>query len=203
MLLIIMKLNRGQKTKTEGHEKHPNQAAFQMCNIIKLGKPKEHLGGLEKRPTQDTLQMCNAIRSGKLKEYLGELEKRPKKKITSKFLGIIYSKTVGLPILFDEEISTVIIDGISFDPIQNVQARMMTKITLLLTVESESKKLGIWNQLQPRWTEKYIMETKAYVQIIDAIVKHCENTRQEDKVIDLRNSIKLIKEVNQQYAIDW
>ena len=198
-----MKLIWRQNTKTEIREKHQNQDALRQRNIIRLAKTGDYLKSPEKRPTPDALQMCDCIKSGKINEYLAELRKRPQKKIVSEFSGIIYSKAAGLPILFDEEMSTVIIDGISFDPIQNVQARMMTKITLLLLVENESKKLGIWNRLQPQWTEKYIMEIKTYVQIIDAIAKQCENSRQEYKVTDLRNSIKLIKETNQQYAIDW
>jgi hypothetical protein len=48
---------------------------------------------------------------------------------------------------------------------------MMTKVVLLLLVESESKKMGVWNQLEPPWTEKYILETKKYVQIIEKIIK--------------------------------
>ena len=79
----------------------------------------------------------------------------------------------------------------------------MTKITLLLIIESESKKLGIWNQLQQIWTQKYILETKTYVQILEAIVKQCENSDQKDKALSISNSIKLIKEANTQYAIDW
>jgi hypothetical protein len=102
------------------------------------------------------------------------LEKRPKKEIISKFLGIIYSKNSWLPIVFQEETPPVVIDGISFDSIQNRVARIMTKISLLLPVESESKKLGIWNQLQPQWTEKYILETKILVRIEEAIAKQLD-----------------------------
>jgi hypothetical protein len=98
---------------------------------------------------------------------------------------------------------SVIIENISFDPIQNVQGRMMTKITLLVLIESESQKLDIWNQLQQAWTEKYVIETKMYVQILEAIVKQCENSDQKDKVLSISNSIKLIKEANVQYTIDW
>ena len=198
-----MKLIWGQNTKTEGWEKHQNQDALRQGNIIRLGKTGEYLRSLEKRPTREALQMCNSIRLGKLNEYWGKLEKIPKEKIIGKFLGIIGSQSSRLPIVFDEEMPTVVIAGISFDQIQNVQARMITKITLLLLVESESQKLGIWNQLRLQWTEKYILEIKAYVQIIEAMIKQCENSKQEDKVEDLRNSIKLIKETNQHYAIDW
>jgi hypothetical protein len=80
---------------------------------------------------------------------------------------------------------------------------MMTKVTLLLVVESESKKLGIWDELQSLWTEKYVLETKGYVQIIEKIIKQCENTPEANKIVDLRKSIKLIKEANTQYSIDW
>jgi len=198
-----MKLIWGQKTKSEGQEKYQDQDILCRSNIIKLRKTEEYLKSPEKRPTREVLQMCNSIRLGKLNEYWGKLEKIPKEKIIGKFLGIIGSKSSRLPIVFDEEMPTVVIAGISFDQIQNVQARMITKITLLLLVESESQKLGIWNQLRLQWTEKYIQEIKAYVQIIEAMIKQCENSKQEDKVEDLRNSIKLIKETNQQYRIDW
>jgi hypothetical protein len=95
------------------------------------------------------------------------------------------------------------IDGTSFDPIPNIQARMMTKITMLLLIERESQKLGIWHQLQQQWIEKYIMDTKMYVRILEAIAKQCENYGQKDKAAELFKSIKLIKEANIQYAIDW
>jgi hypothetical protein len=127
----------------------------------------------------------------------------PEKKIIGKFLGIIYSKSSRLPVLGEEEKPCVVIEGTSFDPIQNVLARMMTKTTLLLIIESESKQLGIWNSIQSPWMEKYTFETKMYVQIIEAIAKQCENDGQQDKSSELRDSIKFIKEANTQYAIDW
>ena len=140
---------------------------------------------------------------GKIKEYLAGLEKLPEKKVIDKYLGIICSESTGLPILQDQELPPVKLEGMSFDPIQNIQAKTMTKVTLLLVVESESKKLGIWHEMQSLWTEKYTQETKKYVQIIEMIAKQCENTRQRDKVEDLRKSINLIKEANTQYSIDW
>ncbi len=147
--------------------------------------------------------MCKSIKSGKIKEYLDWLEKLPKKKVIDKFLGIIYSESGGLLILQDQELPPIKLEGESFDPIQNIQAKMMTKVTLLLVVESESKKLGIWHELQASWVEKYTQETKRYVQIIEMIAKQCENTLQRDKVEDLRKSINLIKAANTQYSIDW
>lgn len=171
-----MKLHWGRKAKTEHQEEYP---------------------------TKDALLMCNSIRVGKLNEYLEWLEKRPKKEIIDKFLGIIYSKNSWLPILFQEETPPVVIDGISVDSIQNRVARIMTKITLLLLVKDESKKLGIWSQLQPQWTEKYILETKTQVQVMEAIAKQCENTGQESKVVDIRKRIEDLKEANKEYAIDW
>ena len=147
--------------------------------------------------------MCNSIRVGKLNEYLEWLEKRPQKEIINKFLGIIYSKSSSLPILFTEENTPVVIDGISFDPIQNTVARRAVKISLLLIVKDESNKLGIWNQLQPQWTEKYILENKTQVQVMEAIVKQCEDTGQESVATNLRKGIKGIKEANKEYAIDW
>src|SRR5208283_1279098 len=101
----------------------------------------------------------------KNKKLFAGLEKLPEKKVIDKYLGIICSESTGLPILQDQELPPVKLEGVSFDPIQNIQARMMTKVALLLLVESESKKMGVWNQLQPYWTENYILETKRYVQI--------------------------------------
>jgi len=176
MEVAKMKLNWGRKTKAEHQEEYP---------------------------TKDALLMCNSIRVGKLNEYLGWLEKRPKKEIINKFLGIIYSKSSWLPIVCAEEKPPVVIDGISFDAIQNVEARRMTKITLLLLIENESKKLGIWNQLQPQWTEKYILEAKNLVQVMEAIAEQCENTGQESMVADIRKNIEGFKETNKEYAIDW
>ena len=147
--------------------------------------------------------ICNALKQGKLDGCLRQLSDLPKKKIIKKFLGIICLKSNNLPFLSDDEMPCVRIAGTRFDPIQNVQARIMTKITLLLIIESESKKLSIWNQLQQIWTQKYILETKTYVQILEAIVKQCENSDQKDKALSISNSIKLIKEANTQYAIDW
>ena len=157
----------------------------------------------EKHPTRDALLMCKSIKSGKIKEYLAGLEKLPENKVIDKYLGIICSESTGLPILQDQELPPVKLEGVSFDPIQNIQAKMMTKVTLLLVVESESKKLCIWYELQSLWTEKYILETKRYVQIIEKIIKQCENTPEENKIADLRKSIKFIKEANTQYSIDW
>ena len=78
--------------------------------------------------------MCKSIKSGKIKEYLDWLEKLPKKKVIDKFLGIIYSESAGLLILQDQELPPIKLEGESFDPIQNIQAKMMTKVTLLLVV---------------------------------------------------------------------
>jgi hypothetical protein len=170
---------------------------------MKLNWGRKNNNIADKPPTRDALLMCKSIKSGKIKEYLGWLEKLPEKKVIDKFSGIIYSESTGLPILQDQELPPVKLEGVSFDPIQNIQAKMMTKVTLLLVVESESKKLGIWHEIQSLWTEKYTQETKRYVQIIEMIAKQCENTRQRDKVEDLRKSINLIKEANTQYSIDW
>jgi hypothetical protein len=199
----MINFNPGQKTKQETRQPKANLDAHLNRNFIRLDKPDEVMQRPDKRPTKDSLLMCRALKADKVREYLESLEKEPKKKIVRIFLGIIYSKSAKLPILCDKEMPFVKIADISFDPIQNVQARMMTKITLLLLIESESKKLGIWNQLQQKWTEKYIIETKMYVRILDAIIKQCENTGQKDKVVDLRKTVKLIKEANVQYTIDW
>ena len=203
MLFTMINFNPGQKTKQETRQPKANLDAHLNRNFIRLDKPDEVMQRPDKRPTKDSLLMCRALKADKVREYLESLEKKPKKKLIRIFSGIIDSSSTGLPILYDKEMPSVIIAAVSFAPIQNVQARMMTKITLLLLIESESKKLGIWNQLQQKWTEKYIIETKMYVRIIDAIIKQCENTGQKDKVVDLRKTVKLIKEANVQYTIDW
>ncbi len=171
-----MKLNWGRKAKTERQEEYPNKDALLMCNLIGVGK---------------------------LKDYLEWLEKRPKKEIVNKFLGIIYSKDSWLPVLFQEETPPVVIDGVRFDSIQNRVARKTVKITLLLMVKAESKKLGIWNQIQPQWTEKYIQQIKTLVQIMEETAKKCEDTGQESEAVDTRKKIEDLKETNKEYAIDW
>lgn len=171
-----MKLNWGRKTKTERHEEYPNK---------------------------DAILLCTAIRVGKLNEYLDLLAKEPKKRIINNFLGIVCSKSSGLPIVGAETKPPVVVDGISLDPIQNIQARRMTKITLLLLVKDESKKLDMWDEIQPQWTDNYILENKALVQAMEVIAQQSENTGQESKVADIRKGIEDIKESNKEYAIDW
>jgi hypothetical protein len=199
----MINLNPGQKTKKETRQSKSNLDAHLNRNFISLDKRDEVMQRPDKRPSKDSLLMCRALKADKLKEYLESLEKKPKKKLIRIFSGIIDSSSTGLPILYDKEMPSVIIAAVSFAPIQNVQARMMTKITLLLLIESKSKKLDIWNPLQQAWTKKYIIETKMYVRILDAIIKQCDNTGQKDKVVDLRKTVKLIKEANVQYTIDW
>jgi hypothetical protein len=199
----MIKLPWGQKVKQVNQPEKTNIDAALNGNFINLDKQEQYQRWPDRRPTHDALLMCNALKQGKLDAYLGPISELPKKKIIKKFLGIICSKSNNLPFLNDDEMPSIIIENISFDPIQNVQGRMMTKITLLLIIERESKKLGIWNQLQQIWTQKYILETKTYVQILEAIVKQCENSDQKDKALSISNSIKLIKEANVQYTIDW
>ena len=203
MLLFMIKLPWGQKVKQVNQPEKTNIDAALNGNFINLDKQEQYQRWPDRRPTHDALLMCNALKQGKLDAYLGPISELPKKKIIKKFLGIICSKSNNLPFLNDDEMPSIIIENISFDPIQNVQGRMMTKITLLLIIERESKKLGVWNQLQQIWTQKYILETKTYVQILEAIVKQCENSDQKDKALSISNSIKLIKEANVQYTIDW
>ncbi len=157
----------------------------------------------ERQREDEATGWCTLIRVGRLGEYLKWLEKRPKEEIINRFSGIINTKSSHLPICFAEEQPPVIIDGVSVDPIQNTQARRMTKISLLLLVQSESEKLGIWNEMQPQWTEKYIQENKSMVQVMEAIAKQCEDTGQESTAADIRKSIQGVKETNKKYAIDW
>jgi len=181
----MIKLPWGQKVKQVNQPEKTNIDAALNGNFINLDKQEQYQRWPDRRPTHDALLMCNALKQGKLDAYLGPISELPKKKIIKKFLGIICSKSNNLPFLNDDEMPSIIIENISFDPIQNVQGRMMTKITLLLIIERESKKLGVWNQLQQIWTQKYILETKTYVQILEAIIKQCENSGQKDKAMEL------------------
>ena len=198
-----MKLNWFLKTKPEQQINLQSQKSALADNFIRIGESEGYPGIQEKSPTQDALAMCRALRYGNFPEYLAWLEQKPEKKIISKFRGIINSKSSGLPILDDEERPAVVLDAISFNPIQNIQGRMMTKITLLLLIETESRKLGIWSELQSLWTAQYMRETKQYVKILEAIAKQCENSGAENKANELQNSINLIKDTNRQYAIQW
>lgn len=195
-----MKINWGQKTG--GRRSPSTQTTVSTGNFITITESEKY-SAPDQSPTQDARSMCRALKLNKIPEYLGWLERKPKEKIISKFLGIINSKSTGLPILSDDEIPGIVIDRISFNPIQNVQARMMTKITLLLLIKNESSKLGIWNELQSQWQEQYIRETKRYVQILEAIRAQCENMRENDKAKEIKNSIKLIQKTNIQYEINW
>ena len=199
----MMKINWILKAKTDRATDSTSQKSTLTDNCIRIDESEGYPAMPEKPPTQDALAMCRALRYGKFPEYLAWLEQKPEKKIINKFCGIINSKSTGLPILDDEEMPPVSVGGVSFSPIQNIQAKMMTKITLLLLVESESRKLGIWSELQAQWTAQYIRETKRYVQILEAIAKQCEKTGEENKAKELQNSINLIKDANKQYAIQW
>jgi hypothetical protein len=199
----MIRLTWGQKSKTEPPQKLSPQNAFSYRNIINSDRLQEYRLWSDRSPTQDALDICHALKTGKLDEYWAALEQRPAKKIISIFLSIIYCESAGLPVLYDEEVPPVIIDGTDLDPVQNVQARMMTKISLLLTVKNESQKLNVWDQVQSPWTEKYCLETKAYIRLLETIIRQCENTSYQDRVPALRQSIDLIKEANLQYQINW
>jgi hypothetical protein len=203
MLLFMIKLPWGQKTKQLSQPEKTNIDAALNGNFININNQEQYQRWPDRRPTHDALLMCQAMKQNRLNEYLLALEKEPINKVIGIFSGIMRSKSSGLPILCDEEFPSQTIGGVTFDPIQNIQGQMMAKITLLLIVERESQKLGIWNQLEQMWTEKYQTETKMYIQILEAIMTQCENSGQEDKAINLRNSIELIKEANRQYAIVW
>ena len=185
----VMKLNWGLKTKPEQQKNNQSQKSALTDSFIRIDEQEGYAGKTEQSPTQDALAMCRALRYGKFPEYLAWLEQKPKKKIISKFRGVINSKSAGLPILDDEERPAVVLDGISFNPIQNIQGRMLTKITLLLLIETESRKLDIWGELQSLWTAQYIRETKKYVQILEVIAKQCENSGQKIKQTSCRTAL--------------
>jgi len=157
----------------------------------------------ERQREDEAVGWCNLIRAGRLGEYLKWLEKRPEEEILNRFLGIINTKGSILPICFGEENPPLVINGIRVDPIENTQARRVTKITLLLIVKSECEKLGIWNKIQPQWTEEFIQENKSVVQIWEALAKRCEDNGQESEAADIRKKIDDIKEKNNEYGIDW
>jgi hypothetical protein len=203
MLLSMLKLPWGQNIKQVRQTEKTNIDAALNRNFINLNKQEQYQRWPDRRPTHDAFLMCQALKQNRINEYLSLLEKEPINKVIGIFSGIMQSKSSGLPILFEEEFPSQTIGGVTFNPIQNIQGQMMAKITLLLIIERESQKLGIWNQLEQMWTEKYQTETKMYIQILEAIMTQCENSGQEDKAINLRNSIELIKESNRQYAIVW
>jgi len=157
----------------------------------------------EEYSNEDAVAMCNSIRFGKLDGYLKQLEKGTKQDIINRFLGIIYAKSSFLPIVGAAERPPITVDGISVDPIQNSQARRMTKITLLLLLGDESKKIGIWDQIEQVWTENYILEIKTMVQVTEAIAKQLENSGEIDRAADLRKGIIGMKEANKKYNIEW
>jgi hypothetical protein len=203
MLLFMIKLPWGQKIKQLSQPEKTNIGAALNRNFITLNKQEQYQRWPDRSPSRDALFMCQAAKQNRLNEYLVSLEKEPLNKVIGIFSGIIQSKSSGIPILCEEEFPNQTIRGVTFNPIQNIQGQMMAKITLLLIIERESQKLGIWNQLEQMWTEKYQTETKMYIQILEAIMTQCQNSGQEDKAINLRNSIELIKEANKQYAIVW
>jgi len=170
---------------------------------LKWGRKNE----AERQREDEAVGWCTLIRAGRLGEYLKWLEKRPKEEIINRFFGIINTKSSYLPICFAEEQPPVVIDGISVDSLQNGIARRMTKISLLLLVHDESKKLGIWNQLQPQWTEKYILESKHYVRIMEYVAECCEKAGKGSTAAELRKAAQNIKEGVVKYTgsqgIDW
>jgi hypothetical protein len=172
-------------------------------NFIRLDNRSEFSRWPEKRPSHEALVLCNCLKTGSVPEYFEPLANMPRREIIRIFQGIISSKSSGLPVLYDKEMPPVNIHGTSFDAVPNVQSRMMTKITLLTLVKSESQKLGIWDLLQPQWMEKYTYETKMYVRILEAIKNHCENTSQNEKIAGLIESIERIKAANLEYNIQW
>jgi len=157
----------------------------------------------ERQREVEAVGWCNLIIAGRLGEYLKWLETRPKEEIINRFVGIMNTKSSHLPICFAEEQPAVIIDGMRVDPIENTQARRMTKITLLLLVKSESKKLGIWDKIQPQWTEEFIRENKSMVQVMEALAKRYEDSGQESKALDIRKKIEDLRKTNKEQGIDW
>jgi len=161
----------------------------------------------ERQREDEAVGWCTLIRAGRLGEYLKWLEKRPKEEIINRFLGIINTKNSWLPVLFQEETPPEVIDGISFDSLQNRIGRITTKITLLRLVYDESKKLGIWNQIEPQWTEKYILENKILIRITEHMAKQLEDAGQGSEAADLRKDVEGIKEAVKELTgnqnIDW
>lgn len=137
---------------------------------------------------------CTLIRECKLGEYLKWLEKRPKEEIINRFFGVINAKSSFLPICFAEEQPDVVIDGIRGDSMQNIQARRVTKIYLLLLVKDESGKLGIWDKIQPHWTREFTKENESVIRLWEALAKQCEDSGQKSEAADIRKKIEDHKE---------
>jgi hypothetical protein len=168
-------------------------------NTIRL----EDDNALTAKPTSDVLLLCDALKSNTVNQYFSVLETKPKKKLVKIFMQVIYANSSMLPPVFDDEMPPVTIAGAALEPVQNTQARIMTKIALLLVVRNESEKTGVWDCMHQAWTEVYIAETKTYVRILESIAAQCENTKQHHIVPDLRRSIEGIKYANLRYGINW
>jgi hypothetical protein len=173
-----------RKTKTKFNRGRKNQAKRQ--------------NEAERQREDEAPGWCNLIREGRLGEHLKWLEKRPKEEIINRFFGIINSKSSFLPICFAEEQPDVVIDGIRCDPIGNIQARRVTKITLLLLVKDESQKLGIWNKIRPQWTGEFTKENESVIQVWEALAKQCEDSGQKSQGVDIRKKIEDHKERSRQ-----
>jgi hypothetical protein len=165
------------------------------------GEPDLHE---EHHPTKDTLTLCNLIKLGKTDLYLNSLREQRKEDVIEKFLDIIYTKDSFIPILFQEETPPVKSpSGISMDSLKNRLGRRMTKLMLFLLVASESKKLGIWNQIQEQWTEKYKLAITGQVKVMEAIVQQLDDNGQGDEAVKIRKAIAGIKEANKDLVIEW
>jgi hypothetical protein len=194
---------RGYELSMKWFQRKKQIAPETSENFSKSENKNQTTDESERQREDEAEGWCTLIRAGRLGEYLKWLEKRPKEEIINRFLGIINTKSSHLSICFAEEQPPLVIDGVSVDSTHNTQARRMTKITLLLLVHDESKNLGIWNQIEPQWTEKYIQENKSMVQVMEAIAKQHEDTGQESKAAEIRKNIQDVKESNKKYAIDW
>ncbi|MDD4924527.1 MAG: hypothetical protein PHF74_06845 [Dehalococcoidales bacterium] len=175
-----MKFNRSNKKQTENNAKVQDNDS-----------------------SDEALRMCRAIQTGQLDKYLKYFDKCPKEETINIFLSIITSKDSWLPVLFQNETPPTIVDGISFDSIQNRVNRILTKITLLLLVKDKSQKLYLWQKIEPQWIEYYIIEIKHQVTLFEAIAQQFTDAGQRQKATEISEKIDQIKKANEAYKIDW
>jgi len=134
--------------------------------------------------------LCDAIASDKLEDYLKVLERKPRQEIINNFLDIIRTKDSFLPILSGEETPPEVIDGISVDSPRNRMGRIDTLVQLLIVVKKESKKLGIWNEVEQQWKEKFKKETDLFIKYAEMILERSMDAQLFVYLVDYKVMVK-------------
>jgi hypothetical protein len=131
---------------------------------------------MDEQPVTDAAwALCDAAASGKLQDYLKVLERKPRQEAIDNFLDIIHTKDSFLPILSGEETPPEVVDGIKVDSLHNRMGRIDTLVQLLIFVQEESKKLGIWSEVEQQWKKKFTKETDGFIQIVEMMLKNSKN----------------------------